>query len=47
MQNKSQGANAKESRSCPYLDTVDRKVLDFDLEKVLVLQKFIRRRNAR
>ncbi|CBK23430.2 uncharacterized protein [Blastocystis hominis] len=33
MQNKSQGANAKESRSCPYLDTVDRKVLDFDLEK--------------
>lgn len=47
MQNKSQGANAKESRSCPYLDTVDRKVLDFDLEKVWVLPKFIRRRNAR
>lgn len=29
-------AEERERRKCPYLDTVDRKVLDFDLEKVWV-----------
>ena len=34
MQPRLRVAQEREQRKCPYLDTVDRKVLDFDLEKV-------------
>ena len=34
MQKPLKVAEERERRKCPYLDTVDRKVLDFDLEKV-------------
>ena len=36
----------REHRKCPYLDTVDRKVLDFDLEKVGSLLCSFESRNA-
>ena len=34
MQKSLKVAEERERIKCPYLDTVDRKVLDFDLEKV-------------
>ena len=34
MQQNLRVAREKEHRKCPYLDTVDREKLDFDLEKV-------------
>lgn len=46
MQKSFQEANDKESRKCPYLDTVDRKVLDFDLEKVIPLISILICRNV-
>ena len=34
MQQNLRVVKEKEQRKCPYLDTVDREKLDFDLEKV-------------